>query len=231
MEVIDTMLSGIYVIVGVACVVTLGAIFIWSKGVVGDIATQGSSIALAEKLLSAPCINEADLMGSTGKFVYNKSVLDSSNNTFVCNGLPGASDIRLQGTLYNMEIKSSLGTWYLNNTNQDYAYNTHARGITKGCISDRGTFPFLNLAPFKKSAPSPYNYKGNVLRFSGVVINNDEAAIASIKVILDADSGTEFYPEGYPLCLCDMPCPFDACTCSKKCDKALEIIGSGDTCT
>ena len=229
MEFIDNILSGIYVIVGTACVIVLIAIFMWSKSVIGDIETRGSSIALAEKLLSAPCMNMADAKGSAEKFVFSKAVLDKYNNKPVCGGL--SEELKLQGTTYHIEIKSSLGTWRMKNMDEVYAYNTHARGITKGCISDRGTFPFIEAASFKAGNPSPYDYNGNVLHFSGIVKNNDEAALATIKVIIDADSGTDYYLKGYPLCLCDVECPYDTCICSKKCDKAEETVERGNTCT
>ncbi|MBU4451986.1 MAG: hypothetical protein ABIF85_06475 [Nanoarchaeota archaeon] len=235
MEFVDNLMSAIYVIIGTACAVALIVIFVWAKTVIGDIETRGSSIALSEKLLSAPCINLNDIKGSTEKFVFNKTALDKYNNSIVCAGTSEPLD--LPGSLYYIEVKSGTDTWYFqNNNNIDYAYNTHARGITKRCISDRGFFLYSTVGGplgFETLMPSPYNYgsDGNFLRFSGVVNSDDKMALASIKVILDADSGTDFYADGYPLCLCDIQCPYTKCFCSKICDKSLQTVGFDDACS
>lgn len=224
-EFVTNLLSAVWVIIGIAAVVALLAIFFWAKGFVMEVETRGSIVALSEKILSAPCINLIDSKKTGEKFIFNQAALDANNNSAIpCVSLPGS--------FYFLEIASGAKIWHFSNKEiYPYAYNTLARGITKTCISDRQVFPFSTAKGFKISYPSPFLYKGAYLRYSALIRDRESLSTATVGVIIDPDSGTEFYQDGYPLCLSDVPCPYSSCVCSKDAPKPREKVASGSDCS
>ncbi len=221
---VTNVLSFVWVVIGVAAILVLLSIFFWARAFIGEIETRGSAVALSEKILSAPCINLADSKKTGEKLIFAKDALDAYNNSEVpC--------VNLDGSFYFLEIRSGTKMWHLNNTKTyPYAYNTLARGITKTCISYTQAFGFSTAEGFRISYPSPFLYTGAYLQYSALINDKENLNAATIGVIIDPDSGTEFYPDGYPLCLCDVPCPYQSCTCSKDCPKAEENVGAGEDC-
>ncbi len=89
----------------------------------------------------------------------------------------------------------------------------------------------------KAAYPNPFyyfdsNYAG-ILKYSATVRNGTNISAARILVIVDPDSVTDFYHEGFPLCMTDVVCPNNVqnkCLCIVG-DNKGKCVAVGNKCT
>ncbi len=225
-------LANLFVVVICAFLILLIiGIVLWANSHIGEVQTRGSAIALADKLMHAPCIGVKDTAGRSIPFFFEKSALDKYNNK----NFP-VTCIDLPGSMYFIEVHTATDTWTFHSDNiYPYAYNALARGLTRECIKD---FGYTSAADAKAGFPNPLvdtmrSRRGGILRYSATVRDGDMISGANVLVIIDPDSGTDYYPKGFPLCLTDVACPNNVqnkCLCLVG-DNKDKCVAEGNKCT
>lgn len=224
-------LANLFVVVICAFLILLIiGIVLWARSHIGEVQTRGSAIAIADKLMHASCIGANDTLGRNIPFFFEKSALDKYNNT----NLPAAC-IDLSGSMYFVEVRTAADMWVFNSANQyPYAYHARIRGLTRECMNSE---IYSNLYPSASSLKvvfsSPFRlgsaFDAGILRYSATVRSGETISAAYVSVIVDPDSGTEYYPEGFPLCLTDVVCPPSA-QGKCKCVKEKKCVNIGNDC-
>ncbi len=211
---------GIYLIFAIILLISL--VFFASK--TSNVEMKGAQMALSERVLGSECLYEKDTIGNPEKLVFERDVLDKNNNSKIpC--------LELTGSFYFIKIEAEGGlSWYFNDTKRNpYIYNAALRGVTRECTEDSGE---TSIAPLLAQDPDGFYYaKGrNLIERYGTVLDKGKTYPARISIVIDADSGAvnTLYPSGYPLCICDIPCPFEKCACVKGCEQ--ETVKYGEAC-
>ncbi|VVB59330.1 Uncharacterised protein [uncultured archaeon] len=181
-------------------------------------------MALSERVLGSECLYEKDTAGKPQIFLFKRDVLDKNNNSKIpCLELPGS--------FYFVKIQAEGGLmWYFNNNKRElYSYNEYIRWVTRECTDSSGKDL---VAPLLAQDPDGFDYAlgRNIIERYGTILDSGKEYPARILVVIDADSGTvnTIYPEGYPLCICDIPCPYEKCACVKRCNRAT--VKYGEAC-
>jgi|GEM_PF-2016192 len=213
------------VICALLIMLIIGIVF-WTRSHVGEVQTRGSAIAIADKIMYAPCLAATDVSGKIVPFFFEKSALDSYNNT----KLPDAC-LSLPGSMYFVEVSTATDRWVFNSMNlYPYAYNARVRGLTREC-KENGVYS--DASGMRSVFPNPFNmgsdYAAGILRYSASVRSGEDISIANVLVIVDPDSGTWYYPEGFPLCMKDVICPPNA-QGKCKCINEKKYIAPGSDC-
>lgn len=210
------------VVVGIFIVALLALLFlfIFSKSQAKDVELKGTQAAISERIMASDCLFEANAKGIPERLVFKKDILDKSNNQKIpC--------LELEGSFYFVKVESEGHVWYFNNTQRNpYIYNAALRGVTRECTQKEGA---KTISSIIKEEPDGFKYaigKNTIERF-GTVIDGERRYAAKITFVIDADSGeiNALYPAGYPLCICDIPCPFEKCACVKGCYKKEAEFG------
>lgn len=222
MENIQTIvITGIFIVVFIVLLFSL----VFSKSQNASIGTKGAQVALAERILASDCPYEKTSSGAAEQRIFNKGFLDKNNNSAIpCLDFPGS--------FYFIKIEANRGlTWYLNSTKiNPYIYNTALRGVTAGCTDDYGE---QKIEKIDSQSTDGFDYaRGkNILERYGTILDGEKKYSARISIVIDADSGFKntLYPTGYPLCICNIPCPAESCACAKGCPKTN--AGAGESCS
>lgn len=188
-----------------------------------NVEMKGAQMAIAERVLDSDCLYQKDTIDNPEKLVFRKDVLDKNNNGKIpC--------LELKGSFYFVKIEAEGSTWYFNNTKKNpYIYNAALRGVTRECTDKSGDG---SITPLLAQYPDGFDYAQgrNSMERYGTVLDNGKEYPAKISIVIDADSGTisTLYPLGYPLCICDIPCPYETCACAKGCRR--ETAKYGEIC-
>lgn len=183
---------------------------------------RGAQTAIAERILYSECLYEKNTVGEPEHLVFNRAFLDANNNGEIpC--------LKLKGSFYFMKIESPNElTWYFSNAKTNpYIYNSALRGVSRQCTDEYGV---KSIAQVIADNPDGYSYAQgkNLFERYGTIREGEKEYSAKISIVVDADSVFEsaMYPDGFPLCACDIVCSAEACSCPKSCTNSKAAFGN-----
>ncbi len=197
--------------------------FVYSKNRISDVSMRGAQLAISDRILASECLYESDVKNMPQARVFSKSALDSFNNSAIpC--------LKLLGSQYFMKVEANGIVWYLESEKRNpYIYNAALRGVTRGCIDNRAKQSISEI----DTGSDGFDYASgrNLITRYALVRDGANAYSAKVSLVIDADSAEKsaMYPQGRPLCICDIVCPSEACVCMEGCGK--QSAAEGEMCS